>query len=102
MTEAVRHRIAPVLAEAAVRDAYAERRLTSLVFRRADELHDMLDVRFRKSTLDDFFGARVFFDVRLQDRVEHGIAREALLVGLIRLELGRRRAFDHALRNRRR
>src|SRR5438105_3019165 len=54
-----RDRIAPVLAEAARRDAYAHRGLAALVFVQLDEPHHQPHVLGRVTSGDDFFHALV-------------------------------------------
>ena len=53
--------------------------------------------RFVVAELDDLAGGAVVLDVELEDRVEHVVGRQALVVALIGAQLGRRRLGDHVL-----
>ena len=50
-----------------------------------------------QSARDDLGRARVLLDVGLEDRVEHVVRRQRVLVGLVVAQLGRRRARDDPL-----
>src|SRR6185503_5969315 len=98
VTKPVRDGEPPVLAEPARRDPYSHRSLAALVFTQAHEAHNALDVGALVAPGDDLPWALIALDVRRHDRVEHRIGRQAVLVGLVGPQLGRRRAVDHALR----
>ena len=87
----------PVAAERLRRDAHPGRALAALVLGDVDEArhppHDGLVV----AELDDLAGRAVLLDVRLEDRVEHLVRRQALVVALVGAQLGRRRLGDDGL-----
>src|SRR6185312_2986068 len=80
---AVRDRHAAVAAERAAGDLDAGRGLTALVLGAQDEL----------------LAAEVLLDVGVEDRVEHGVGGERVLVALIGPQLGARRALDDRARD---
>src|SRR6516162_1356335 len=92
-------RIAPVLAEAARRDADSDRSLAALVFVALDQAHDLRHVLGRVAARHDVGGTQLLLDVSLENSVEHVIWRQAVLVSLVGAQLCRRRAADDALRN---
>ena len=61
--------------------------------RRVDAPHDGLV----GAELDDLAGRAVLLDVGLEDRVEHLVRRQALVVALVGPQLGRRRLRDDGL-----
>src|SRR5687767_9525361 len=97
MTEPVGDGEAPVLAEAARRDSNTDRRLTPFVLAQAHEPHHALHIGTAEPRCDDLSRAQVALDIGLQDRIEHWIGRQAVLVGLAGTQFRRRRALDYAL-----
>src|SRR5471030_1457594 len=71
--------IAPVLAQPARRDAYADRRLAALVFADTQQLNYPLDVLAVMTLGLDLAQAEVMLDVGLHDRVKHIVGRQAVL-----------------------
>ena len=71
--------------------------MAALVLVDVDELCDPADDRLVVTELDDLAGCPVVLHVEPQDRVEHFVGRQALVVTLVRPQLGRRRLGEHAL-----
>src|SRR5207248_4678404 len=92
-----RHPLVP--AEGARRDLDSRRSLPALVLAAVDELDHACDRLWVVTRGDQLLGAEVLLDVAHEDRVELFVRREAVGVLLSRLQLGRRRLGDHALRD---
>src|SRR5947208_2868589 len=92
-------RVPPILAEAARRDADADGRLPALVLVDLDQPHHLRDMFGGQPAGDDLGRAQVFLDVRFENRIEHIVGRQAVLVGLLEPQLRRGRSRDDALGN---
>src|SRR5690606_5769675 len=96
--ETVGDRIAPIPPERARRDARARRRLAALVFVDSDKPHHLLDRGLGKARGNDLGGRLVAFHVAFHDAVEDIVRRQAVLVGLVGAQFGRRGPRDDAAR----
>src|ERR1017187_4838550 len=85
------NRIAPILAETALGDAYAYRRLAALVLVSLDQPHHPLDVPLPLAAGHDLGRAQVLLHVGGHDGIEHRVRRQAILVGLV----GAQRSEEH-------
>src|SRR5690349_7029249 len=81
-------RVAPVAPEGAVSDADADRRLAPLVLVDPDEPGHTFHVGTVETGGNDLLGALVLFHVAGEDRVEHVVGWQAVLVLLIGPQLG--------------
>ena len=79
----------------------ADWRLPPFVLVDFDQPRHALNHRTVKPSGDDAFNALVVFHVALKNCVQHVVRRQAVLVGLVSLQLRARRPSDDALRNRR-
>ena len=95
--EPVRHRVAPVLAKAAPRDAHADGRLAALVLVDLQQARYTLHVGARKAGAHDVFQRLIVLHVALDNGIQHLVGRQAVLVGLVRPQLGTGRAGNDAL-----
>src|SRR4051794_38695455 len=89
--EAVGDWQAAVAAEGAWRDLDAWRGLPPLVLRAVDHLHDAVDDLGVGALGDYLVAAAIVLDVGLEDRVEHVIGRQGILVELVGPQLRRGR-----------
>src|ERR671935_1403253 len=94
---AVRDRHPAIAAKSPGRDLDAWRRLPALVLAAVDELDDARDDFAVVPGGHQLLEAAVVLDVALQDRVQHGVGRQRVLVLLILAQLGRGRLRQHAL-----
>ena len=85
---AVRDRYPPILAERLGAHAHAGRRLPALVLGEVDEAHDAIDEGSVVPGCDELGAREVVLDVAAQDRVEHLIGRQRIVVALIGPQLG--------------
>src|SRR5579872_2372261 len=92
--ETVDDGIAPLATDQARGDLHPGRRLATLVLRRLEQAPDALDGRGVVAFAGELLRRHVALDQALQDRVEHRIGRQRILVLLVGLELGRRRLGD--------
>src|SRR5437763_10965422 len=92
-------RYSPVLAEGLRGDANADRRLAALVLGEIDKSHDPCNYLGVEAHLDQLACSVVALDVRLEDRVEHFVRGERLVVALVGSKLGRRRLGQYRLRD---
>src|SRR5574343_47167 len=99
-SEAVGHRITPILAKTAVRHTNAHRGLAALVFIELDEARHLLDVGSLVTVGDQRGHALVVFHVALDDGVQHLVFGQAVLVLLVRTQFGAGRPGDDALGDR--
>ena len=97
---AVRDRHPPVAAERLRRDLDPRRLLAALVLGQVDEADDAVDVLRGQAAGDELLAAEVLLDVALEDRVEHLVGRQRVLVALVGAQLGRRRPRDDRLGDR--
>src|SRR5690242_4034565 len=79
-TKALRDGNPPAHAEGPRGNLQARRRLPSFVFAERDFVDHVVDHRRRETALDDFVLAQVLNDVKLQDRVEHVVFGQRVLV----------------------
>src|SRR5947207_8068542 len=95
----VSNRQAPVLSEGPRRDLYARRRLAALVLGAVHQPQHVVHGRLVVAQLDDLLRRTVLLDVEAQNRIEHLVGRQRILVALPRLELGGGRPGERALGN---
>src|SRR3546814_7896504 len=81
------------------RSLHARASLAALVLRQLQHAPDAVHQVAVVAARDDDVDALLALDEALQDVVEHRIGRQAVLVLLVRLQLGRRRLGDDALRD---
>src|SRR5687767_2017364 len=86
-----RDRIAPLAAEGAARDFRPRRRLLPLPFAGADQVQHALYGLALEACRDDLLARLLLVDMAQQDRVQHLIRRQGILVRLVLAQLGRRR-----------
>src|SRR6185369_11016494 len=90
----VGNRIAPILAKATRRDANTDRRLATLVFGNTQQANDTAYGIFRQAAGDDLARTAILFHIGADDRIQHFVGRQRILVGLVRLQFGGRRPND--------
>ena len=95
--EAVGDRIAAVAAEGAAGDLDAGRRLAALVFGQIEHAPDPAHRGLVIALGDDLLHRHLAFHQAFQDRIQLVIGRQGILVGLVGLQLRRRRLGDDAL-----
>src|SRR5450432_3447176 len=98
-TEAVDDGIAPLLADEPRRYLHARRGLATFVFGAFEQTPDAIDGCVIEALFRQLVGREIALDQPAQDRVEHGIRRQRVLVFLVGPQFGRRRLGDDALGN---
>src|SRR5687768_11776212 len=93
------NRIAPILAKAAMGDPNPHGSLPALVFVDTDQPGHPLYHGAVKARRDDLLHALVVLHVALQDRIQHFVGRQAVLVDLAGPQFRAGRARDDALGN---
>ena len=76
-------------------------RLTPLVLVDLDQTRNLLDIGAGEARCNDVLDALIVLHVARQNRIQHRVLRQAVLIGLIRSQLGAGGARDDALGDRR-
>src|SRR5690242_12979946 len=99
LTVSLGYRNATSNAKRLARDLQSGRGLAPFVFVQIDQTHDTLHGRFVKSTRDDFRSGPALHDVGFENRVQHVVGWQRVLVGLVRAQFCGRRLGDGRRRN---
>src|SRR4051812_41069198 len=81
------------------RDAQTGRGLLSLVLVQIHLADDVVDGRFVESALHQIAAGQTFLDISFQNRIEHIVGRQTVLVDLPRSQFSGRRFLDRVDRN---
>src|SRR3954463_5846321 len=81
------------------RDPQTGRGLLSLVLVEINLADDVIDGRFVESALHQITSGQTFLDVTFQNRIEHVVGRQTVLIDLTRSQLSRGRLLDRVERN---
>src|SRR5439155_21296989 len=101
-SEALSNRKAAAHAEGARRNLQPGRCLAALVFAERHFVDDLVYDGGREAALDDLVFAQILDDVSLEDRVEHFVRGQRVLVFLVRAEFSARRFADRGFGDERR